>query len=52
MTELLESSWETKTYSIDDVHFDQDDYEFQQDLYTTRYEHTADTFEEQEEAHY
>ena len=35
MTELLESSWETKTYSIDDVHFDHNDYEFQQDTMTT-----------------
>jgi len=36
MTELLESSWETKTYSIDDVHFDHNDYEFLQDAYTSR----------------
>ena len=36
MTELLESSWETKTYSIDDVHFDHNDYEYQQDAYTER----------------
>ena len=51
MTELLESSWETKTYSIDDVHFDYNDYEFQQDLYTTRYEQLADPYEEQEKAY-
>ena len=51
MTELLESSWETKTYSIDDVHFDHNDFEFQQDLYTDRYEYLADPYAEQETAY-